>query len=334
EAEKLVSFKLAGINRISIGLQALNQTDLKILGRDHSVKESIRVLHKAKKLFPGRTSIDLMFARPGQTVASWLKELEEVIMYADDHISLYQLTLERGTELFKWYQQGQISVPESDVSAEMYKAAVCILAEAGYERYEVSNFAKPGSESQHNQAYWSGSQYLGVGPGAHGRFVPLNQDKYPDTSVQRGTKPDGLTGVSDEGYSEIVFKSDQSGLPMREARIQTLEPLPWMKEVHRNGHGTRRRVKQSVREILQELIMLGLRTKRGISNNKWLEHSGRISLRQIFQKNEAVKILENHGLVKISDGYLKPTAAGLTVADSLTTELILALDEYIKISSK
>ncbi|XP_071952900.1 radical S-adenosyl methionine domain-containing protein 1, mitochondrial-like [Antedon mediterranea] len=324
EGEKLVSFKSAGVNRISIGLQALDQRDLNILGRDHSVKESMNVLHQAKTLFPGCTSIDLMFARPGQTTSSWVKELEEILKHADDHISLYQLTLERGTELFNWYQKGEISVPESDVSAEMYKDAVCMLAEAGYDRYEVSNFARPGAQSQHNQAYWSGTQYIGIGPGAHGRFVPLNQHMYPDTSVQRVTDNHSMMKIDEK----VPFKNGYLTYPPREARIQTLEPSPWMKEVIKYGHGTRRRVKQSTKEILQEIIMLGMRTKVGISSKIWSEYSNRVSLRDIFYDNKLVRILEDGELVELTDGYLRPTKSGLTVADSVTAELILVLDKY------
>ncbi|XP_051889245.1 radical S-adenosyl methionine domain-containing protein 1, mitochondrial isoform X2 [Pristis pectinata] len=233
---KLADFKEAGVNRISLGIQALRNDDLKILGRDHTVQEAIWSLEKAKKLYPGCTSVDIIFGRPGQSLESWEEELEEILTLCDHHVSLYQLTLERGTALFKQVQEKVLKMPEQDVVAEMYHAARNILEKAGFHQYEVSNFAKSGAVSLHNLGYWRGMQYLGVGPGAHGRFVP------------RG---DGKT--------------------QREARIQTLEPDNWLREVRQFGHGTRKRVKQSELDILEEMLVLGLRMNEGLTHQMLLD---------------------------------------------------------------
>ncbi|XP_032900351.1 radical S-adenosyl methionine domain-containing protein 1, mitochondrial isoform X1 [Amblyraja radiata] len=228
---KLAEFKKAGVTRISIGIQALRNYDLKILGRDHTVQEAVWSLEEARKLYPGCTSVDIIFGRPGQSLELWEEELEEILTLCDHHVSLYQLTLERGTALFKQVQEKVVSMPEQDVVANMYHAARSILEKAGFHQYEVSNFAKNGAVSLHNLGYWKGMQYLGVGPGAHGRFVPWGEGK-----------------------------------TQREARIQTLEPNNWLREVRQFGHGTRKRVQQSELDILEEMLVMGLRMNEGLAH--------------------------------------------------------------------
>ncbi|XP_078081598.1 radical S-adenosyl methionine domain-containing protein 1, mitochondrial isoform X2 [Mustelus asterias] len=241
-ASRLAEFKAAGVTRLSLGVQALCDRDLRILGRDHTAREALWSLEEAKKLFPGHTSVDVIFGRPGQNVESWEEELEQLIAVCDHHVSLYQLTLERGTALYKQVQEKVVSVPEEEAMAQMYHAARSILRKAGFLQYEVSNFAKNGAVCKHNLGYWRGRQYLGVGPGAHGRFVPLGEGK-----------------------------------TQREARIQTLEPSYWLREVRRFGHGTRKRVQQSELDILEELLVLGLRMNEGLSHQgtaMFVERSG------------------------------------------------------------
>lgn len=131
-----------GLTRPLCSLQSVDNSELQLLGRDHTADEALRTLEEAKKLFPGRTSIDLIFGLPGQSVASWARGLERLLQLCDDHVSLYQLTLERGTSLFKQVQQGALPMPEHDVVAEMYEVARRILQDAGFRQYEVSNFAR------------------------------------------------------------------------------------------------------------------------------------------------------------------------------------------------
>ncbi|XP_070579952.1 radical S-adenosyl methionine domain-containing protein 1, mitochondrial-like isoform X1 [Ptychodera flava] len=294
ETQKLKDFKAAGINRLSLGIQSLNGEDLKILGRDHTVAESLRCLREARKIFPGKTSIDLIFGRPGQTVENWKKELEMAVSLCDDHISLYQLTLERGTLLFKMCSEGIMNLPSDDCLADMYEVAVEILDDAGLSRYEVSNFAREGAESIHNKNYWNGGQYIGVGPGAHGRFV------------RRG-----------DGESQ------------REARIQTLEPEIWMQEVEKYGHATRKSTPQTQIRILEELLMLGLRTKDGISDARWRQFSDGISLQSVLGHSEVLNgLMENQLLMQFSGKFLKATPRGLSLIDSIVPDLIIELQNY------
>lgn len=299
ETGKLRDFHEAGVNRLSIGIQALNSEDLKILGRDHSVTEALKCVEEAKYIFPGRVSVDLIFGRPGQTVEAWRKELQEVIGMGVNHVSLYQLTLERGTQLFKWVESGQIALPDNETMADMYIAAVEILQEHGLDRYEVSNFAKKGSESEHNQAYWQGSQYIGVGPGAHGRFIPTNTNQ----------------SIGDE--------------VCREARIQTLEPDNWMFEVEKYGHATRKIVKLSVKNRLEELLCLGLRTRGGISNQTWENLAGK-SLLQCFGSSERCAQLIEDGLLHLDHSGIRATCKGIIILDSIIPHLLYTLDQEWK----
>ncbi|XP_067285161.1 radical S-adenosyl methionine domain-containing protein 1, mitochondrial isoform X1 [Pseudorasbora parva] len=163
----LNDFMLAGVTRFSIGIQSLNDDHLRILGRDHNSQHALQTVSEARMLCPGRVSVDVMFALPGQSVKSWESELEKLLPVCDDHISLYQLTLERGTQLFKQVERGELSVPGEDATADMYKSARRVLEKAGFCQYEVSNFAKNSTVSEHNIGYWKGHQYIGVGPALH-----------------------------------------------------------------------------------------------------------------------------------------------------------------------
>ncbi|GAA6080087.1 radical S-adenosyl methionine domain-containing protein 1, mitochondrial isoform X1 [Tachysurus ichikawai] len=161
----LPDFLSAGVNRFSVGVQSLNDASLRVLGRDHDPVQALQTLAEARTLCPGRVSVDVMFGIPGQSVASWESELEEVLRVCDDHVSLYQLTLERGTHLYKQVQLGEVSMPADDVTASMYRSARKILEQAGFLQYEVSNFARQNAVSTHNLGYWRAQPYIGVGPG-------------------------------------------------------------------------------------------------------------------------------------------------------------------------
>ncbi|XP_053391651.1 radical S-adenosyl methionine domain-containing protein 1, mitochondrial-like [Mercenaria mercenaria] len=293
---KLKDFQHVGVNRLSVGVQALNTEDLKLLGRDHSVTEALRCVEAAKCVFPEHVSVDLMFGRPGQSVEAWRKELHQVIDMDVNHVSLYQLTVERGTQLFKWVDSGHVTVPDNDTMADMYIAAVELLEAHGLERYEVSNFAKQGSESKHNQAYWQGSQYIGVGPGAHGRFIPV-------------TKQQANNG--------------QHG---REARIQTLEPDNWMFEVEKFGHATRKIISQSTKVRLEELLCLGLRTREGVTNVNWSKVID-ISYLQSFGSSERCQQFVEEGLLRFEQSGVRATSKGLLILDTILPHLLYELGQ-------
>jgi oxygen-independent coproporphyrinogen-3 oxidase len=170
EAGRLADFRTAGVNRISIGIQSLDETALRTLGRQHSAAEAISALALARRLFP-RVSFDLIYARPGQTLAAWQAELRQALAIAADHLSLYQLTIEPATQFEALHRQGRIVLPDADTAAALYDATEAECERAGLAAYEVSNYARPGEESRHNLAYWRYLDYAGIGPGAHGRVT-------------------------------------------------------------------------------------------------------------------------------------------------------------------
>ncbi|MGX9356019.1 radical SAM family heme chaperone HemW [Roseobacteraceae bacterium S113] len=171
ESGKFRDFEAAGINRVSLGVQALNDRDLQRLGRLHSVAEAMHALEIARDHFQ-RVSFDLIYARQHQTIDAWESELRQALTFEPDHLSMYQLTIEDGTAFGDRYKRGALKgLPIEDVGAEMYDMTQEICDAAGLPAYEVSNHAKPGAGSRHNMIYWKSGDYLGIGPGAHGRLT-------------------------------------------------------------------------------------------------------------------------------------------------------------------
>ncbi len=168
EAARFADIATAGVNRVSLGLQALDDEALKFLGRAHDVNEGLAALETAQAAF-ARVSFDLIYARPGQTLAAWDKELARAIGFGTEHLSLYQLTIEPGTRFATEAAAGRIVIPDGDSAADLFEATRAATASAGLPAYEISNHAKRGSESRHNLVYWRYQEYLGIGPGAHGR---------------------------------------------------------------------------------------------------------------------------------------------------------------------
>ncbi len=170
EAGRLRAFAQAGVNRVSMGVQALNDADLRALGRTHSAAEARAAFDIARAAFD-RVSFDLIYARPGQSPAAWEAELRAALAMAVDHLSLYQLTVEPGTRFAELHARGRLNPPADDLAADMYLATQAICAEAGMPAYEVSNHARAGAESRHNLVYWRMGDWAGAGPGAHGRLT-------------------------------------------------------------------------------------------------------------------------------------------------------------------
>ncbi|KAL3986976.1 cystatin-A/B [Sarotherodon galilaeus] len=291
---RLEDYCRAGVNRFSIGVQSLQDEDLKSLGRDHDSHEALQTIEEARRLCPGRVSVDVMFGRPKQTVESWETELSELLRVCDDHVSLYQLTLERGTQLFKQVECGAVTMPSEDVTAEMYQRARKTLHQHGFQQYEVSNFARHNSVSHHNISYWKGNQYIGVGPGAHGRFVPL-----------------GEGGV------------------VREARTQTLEPDVWIREVRQRGHGTRRRLPLGHLELLEEVLVMGMRMTEGINHKHWEMFSPQNGLDEVFGESIVVQELLQSGQLILDDRGLRCSWEGLALLDSILPALLVELERQI-----
>ncbi|XP_030645580.1 radical S-adenosyl methionine domain-containing protein 1, mitochondrial [Chanos chanos] len=290
---KLKDFVIAGVNRFSIGVQTLNDDDLKVLGRDHNSQHALRTLSEAKRLCPGRVSVDVMFGRPSQSVESWERELEKLLSVCDDHVSLYQLTLERGTHLFKQVHRDELSMPGDDVTAAMYSTARRMLEKEGFVQYEVSNFARHGAVSGHNLGYWKAQQYIGIGPGAHGRFIPI-----------------------------------AAGGVQREARTQTLEPDVWIREVQQRGHGTRRCIKLNHVDLLEEVLVMGLRLTEGITHEHWKLFSPNADLHRILGVSAEVQKLQQTGTLILDERGLQCSWGGLALLDSILPTLLVELDAY------
>ena len=235
EAERFRGYRAAGVNRVSLGVQALNDRDLRLLGRLHSVDQALHAVGLAREIFP-RLSFDLIYARPDQTVAAWESELNQAIDLAADHLSLYQLTIEEGTPFYALHKAGKLIVPDGDLSADLYEATQRITAERGLPAYEISNHAVPGAESRHNLTYWRYGLYAGVGPGAHGRLMG----------------PGGRYAISNEPLPET-----------------------WLKMVESWDSGAVVDELLSPTEQADELLLMGLRLTEGIDLKRWRKLTGR-----------------------------------------------------------
>ncbi len=192
EAARFAGFAAAGVNRVSLGIQALDDGALKLLGRPHDLAQGLAAIDVAQRHFP-RVSIDLIHSRPGQTAESWRSELTRALGFGTGHLSAYQLTIEEGTRFASLYRAGKLALPGEDEAATMFELTGALTQAAGLGLYEVSNHARPGEESRHNLAYWRYQPYVGVGPGAHGRRCGL--------ATMRLRRPEGwLEAVQAHGH--------------------------------------------------------------------------------------------------------------------------------------
>ena len=192
EAARFADIAAAGVNRVSLGLQALDDEALRFLGRAHGVDEGLAALATAQAAF-ARVSFDLIYARPGQSLDAWDAELRRAIGFGTEHLSLYQLTIEPGTRFATLAAKGELTIPEADTGADLFEMTRAITAAAGLPAYEISNHARPGAESRHNLTYWRYRDYAGIGPGAHGRRGGL--------ATLRHKKPENwLTALDRNGH--------------------------------------------------------------------------------------------------------------------------------------
>ncbi len=204
EADRFAGFAAAGVQRLSLGLQALDDAALKLLGRNHDATEAMRAARTAASAFP-RLSLDLIYARPGQTPEAWAAELTQAIGLGAEHLSPYQLTIEAGTAFDRAVRRGTLVPPGEDLAAELFETTQAVLTAAGFEAYEVSNHARgPAARSRHNLVYWQGHDYVGAGPGAHGRLT-LGGARH---ATQAAARPaDYIARVSEAG---LGFVTDES----------------------------------------------------------------------------------------------------------------------------
>jgi oxygen-independent coproporphyrinogen-3 oxidase len=234
EAAKLATFRAAGVNRLSLGVQSLDPAALAALGRQHSPAQALTALETARGIFP-RLSFDLIYARPGQDLPSWRAELRTALALAADHLSLYQLTIEPGTAFEALHRRGELVLPDGDASAALYEATAEESARFGLLPYEISNYAKPGAESRHNLAYWRYRDYAGIGPGAHGRVT-----------------------------------LDGALLATRRHRA----PEPWADLVERQGHGTAQQEAVAPADRAREMLLMGLRLTEGVDAARFAARAG------------------------------------------------------------
>ena len=192
EAARFGDLAAAGVNRVSLGIQALDDAALRFLGRAHDVGEGLAALDTAQAAF-ARVSFDLIYARSGQSLPEWEAELARAMAFGTEHLSLYQLTIEAGTRFATLAAKGELTIPEGDAAADLFETTQAMTAAAGLPRYEVSNHARPGAESRHNLTYWRYRDYAGIGPGAHGRRSGL--------ATVRHRKPENwIAGVARNGH--------------------------------------------------------------------------------------------------------------------------------------
>ncbi|MFV0255904.1 radical SAM family heme chaperone HemW [Candidatus Liberibacter solanacearum] len=235
EAGHFLGYRKAGVNRVSLGVQSLEERALRFLGRNHNVSEAVTAIHLARDIFP-RMSFDLIYALPGQSIKQWEMELQKALSYAVDHLSLYQLTIEKGTLFYKLHKDGDLVLPDESLSADLYNLTQIITREYGLYSYEISNHARLGSESLHNLTYWRYGDYVGIGPGAHSRV-----------------------------------KVDSQRIAMSIEK----HPENWVKMVEKNGHAIVEKEFLSSEQQADEFLMMGMRLREGIEVKDWERLAGR-----------------------------------------------------------
>jgi oxygen-independent coproporphyrinogen-3 oxidase len=234
EARNFNDLRVAGVNRVSLGVQSLDDKALAFLGREHSAEEANHAITLSQQIFP-RSSFDLIYALPEQSPAQWRHELTDALALAGRHLSVYQLTIEKGTPFYGDWRRGDWAIPEESVGAQLFEITQEILSDAGLPAYEISNHARPGEESRHNLTYWLSRDYIGIGPGAHGRLA--------------------------RGAGAVAFDQHRT-------------PETWLEAVENQGHGTKNRVDITTLERLEEALMMGLRLTSGIPRDDFCRITG------------------------------------------------------------
>ncbi|MGJ5076688.1 radical SAM family heme chaperone HemW [Bradyrhizobium oligotrophicum] len=266
EATRFAGYRAAGVNRVSLGVQAMDDASLKMLGRLHTAEEAMKAVAIARNAFE-RYSFDLIYARPDQTPAMWTEELTRAIGEAAEHLSLYQLTIEEGTPFFGLHAAGKLKTPDEGLARTLYDVTQEICGRHGLPAYEISNHARPGAECRHNLLYWRGQEYAGIGPGAHGRL-------------------------------------DIGGI--RHATATDKRPEAWLMRVESNGHGVMTDDELNREERADEFLLMGLRLAEGIDPQRYARISGRaLDPRRIaLLREEGAIAVEPDGRLRVTqDGF-------------------------------
>jgi oxygen-independent coproporphyrinogen-3 oxidase len=305
EAAKLREFRAAGVNRVSLGVQALNAQDLTFLGRQHSAGEALEAVALAHEIFP-RMSFDLIYARPTQTLKSWEAELTQAVKLTKGHMSLYQLTIEENTAFHAAQKRGELPTLDDDAAADMYALTASIMEAHNMPAYEISNYANPGQESLHNLTYWRGDDYIGVGPGAHGRalFGGHAAPAYAPRSLP----------------CEVVVKNS-SAYPRTFLSTENIKsPERWLEKVEAEGNGLNVQTQITDDERRRELIMMGLRLTSGIDYADWQFRTG-LDVRAAIN-SDALQQLVQQGFLTGDDARMRVTPVGALILNTITGKLL------------
>ena len=290
EAGKFAAFAEAGVGRLSLGVQSLDDAALKFLGRQHSASEAQQAIELARRHFP-RFSFDLIYARPEQSAEDWRSELRQALAEGADHLSLYQLTIEENTVFHGAWRRGELNIPEEDQAGTLFDLTQELMEDAGLPAYEISNHARPGQESRHNMTYWRYGDYVGIGPGAHGR---LTLDRPKDHASGAGGRK----------------------LATRQHRA----PEAWLSAVERQGHADRGETVIDSDRKLEEMVMMGLRLKEGIPRTAFLRETGR-DPEALFDPKRLRDLVEG-GFMTLTDKGLAATYRGRTRLDAVLAHLL------------
>ena len=281
EATRFRGYRASGVNRVSLGVQALDDAALKELGRMHSVQEALDAVKVARESFD-RTSFDLIYARPRQTPAMWAAELRRALAQAGEHLSLYQLTIEHDTPFFALHAAGKLATPDDDTARALYDTTQDICAAHGLPAYEISNHARPGAECQHNLIYWRMHEYAGIGPGAHGRL-----------HVGR---------LEDDGD--------------RHATATEKHPEKWLTRVEQEGHGLVTDEVLTREEMADEFLLMGLRLAEGVDPQRYAALAGRP-----LDASRVTALRENGLVETTPAGRLRVSLPGCPVLDAVVADL-------------
>ncbi|EJF98169.1 hypothetical protein MEI_00668 [Bartonella vinsonii subsp. arupensis Pm136co] len=294
EAERFRGYRAAGVNRLSLGVQALNDKALRQLGRLHDVKQALHAIALAREIFP-RLSFDLIYARPEQTREQWKYELSQALDLAADHLSLYQLTIEEGTAFKRLHAAGRLILPASELAADLYHLTQEITTRHGLLAYEISNHAIPGAESAHNLLYWRYHEYAGFGPGAHGRFMEHTTNNFSASS-----------------------KAPCSQIGNRERYVTINEKYPerWLELVEKTGHGCIETEQLTPLQQANEMLLMGLRLSEGLDLPRYE------TLNPKSFPMEKLIDLQQQGLIEmLGNQRLKATSKGRILLDYIISQL-------------
>ncbi|KAJ1896236.1 hypothetical protein LPJ66_004113 [Kickxella alabastrina] len=296
EVEKMRGFRAAGITRYSVGVQSLDDRTLSEMGRLHTGAEGLAAVDRAREVFPGNVTFDMIYGFPRQTPDQWQNELETALTHADQHISIYQLTVEPGTPLFRDQRARRIALPVDDTQARMHEIAVEACKDRGFRHYEVSSYAKhPAAQSRHNMGYWSGQSYVGIGPSAHSRFVDPR-----DKQVRRSVR-----------------------VPDTRRWIELCESPA--------AHGTATIADVTMAEAKAEMVVFGLRMIDGLEDSAFRRLSANDANGQGLEDFLCMEKVHSYVEMRLLTwdpvvGVLKPTERGLQVIDSVLLDILPAME--------